>query len=161
MAPRQIWAFSILLTILLFSCEPIVQRDLSGKVIKVKDGDSIVLLDKNKREVEIRLAHIDAPEQGQPFGKKSKEFLAEMCAGKQVEYEIYEERDRFGRVVAEIIIADTLNANMEMVRNGYAWHFKRFSTSFKYAKLERSARKNHVGLWIEGNAVPPWEWRDR
>ena len=84
-----------------------------------------------------------------------------MAAGKTVKYRIYDEKDRYGRVVAEIILNDSLNVNKEMVRNGYAWHFKRFSNNLHYAKLERMARSQNLGLWADNQAMAPWEYRDK
>jgi len=147
----------VLLT--LTSCEPLPSRH-GGKVVKVKDGDSLVLLETGNRQTEIRMAHIDAPEYSQDFGRKSRKFLVDMIDGKEVKYRIYEPEDRYGRVVAEIILNDTINVNQEMVRNGYAWHFKRYSSSYKYGKLERAARQAGIGLWANGDAVAPWEYRN-
>lgn len=147
----------IAILLVLSSCEPLPPRN-AGKVIKVKDGDSIVLLEDNNEQTEIRMAHIDAPEYSQAFGRKSKKFLSDMIAGKDVSYRIYESEDRYGRVVA-VILLDDLNVNMEMVRNGYAWHFKRYSTNLKYSKLERAARQAGWGLWADADPVAPWEYR--
>ena len=133
--------------------------DKGGKVIKVKDGDSIVLLEKGNRQTEIRLAHIDAPELHQDFGRKAKTFLSDMVAGEHVTYSIYEEEDRYGRIVAVVLLNDTLNINKEMVKNGYAWHFKRYSNNFQYHMLERNARKDELGLWVDPDPLEPWEYR--
>ncbi len=43
----------------------------TGKVIAVKDGDSIVVM-RDKEEVVIRLLDIDCPELSQPFGRQAK-----------------------------------------------------------------------------------------
>lgn len=45
-------------------------------VVAITDGDTIKVLDKNNQQIKIRLASIDAPEQKQPFGMKSKQMLA-------------------------------------------------------------------------------------
>jgi endonuclease YncB( thermonuclease family) len=44
-----------------------------GKVVGVKDGDTIVILTHSKQQIKIRLAEIDAPEQSQAFGQRSKQ----------------------------------------------------------------------------------------
>ena len=41
-------------------------------VISISDGDTLTVLNADKQQVKIRLAEIDAPEIGQPFGSKSK-----------------------------------------------------------------------------------------
>jgi len=46
-----------------------------------------------------------------------------------------------------------------MVREGWAWHYKRYSKSKELAEAEKKARKAKAGLWADPNPVPPWEWR--
>jgi hypothetical protein len=42
-------------------------------------GDTITVLDRDKRQINIRLAGIDAPEKGQPSGQKSKASLSDLA----------------------------------------------------------------------------------
>jgi endonuclease YncB( thermonuclease family) len=58
---------------------------LHGKVVRVIDGDTVVILDQNNEQHKIRLQGIDAPERKQAFGKKSTKFLADAIAGKNVD----------------------------------------------------------------------------
>ena len=51
------------------------------KVVKISDGDTITVLN-GKEQTKVRLYGIDAPELKQPYGKKSKQFLANLIAGK-------------------------------------------------------------------------------
>ena len=41
------------------------------------------------------------------------------------------------------------------------WHYKRYSSSEVLAKLEEEAKSEKRGLWIDENAVPPYEWRKK
>lgn len=144
--------------LVLSACEPLPQE--AGQVVKVKDGDSVVLLDDRQEQVEIRLAHIDAPERGQAFGKESKKYLSDLVAGQSVTYSIYEPSDRYGRVVAVLYLPDGTVVNKKMVEAGYAWHFKKYSNSFEYGRLEKAARSARQGLWADqGDIVPPWDYR--
>ena len=67
--------------------------------------------------------------------------------------------DRNKRLIAEIILIGGRNLNKELVRNGLAWHFKKYSDNEDYAELENEARQNKIGIWSEPNPVAPWEWR--
>ncbi len=96
---------------------------LSGKVIKVADGDSITVLENNT-QYKIRLQGIDAPERKQAFGNASRKHLASLVAGKEVKIE-YQNYDRYGRVVGKVLV-DDVDVCLEQVRAGYAWHFKRY-----------------------------------
>ncbi len=60
---------------------------LTGKVVKITDGDTLYVLDANYKEHKIRLAGIDAPERKQAYGLASRKHLASIVAGKQVTVE--------------------------------------------------------------------------
>ena len=129
---------------------------LSGKVIKVSDGDTITVL-QGKQQVKVRLYGIDAPELKQPYGKKSKQFLANLIAGEVVEVE-ENGKDRYKRTIGTIYLDDK-DINAQMVENGYAWAYRKFSK--KYAPQESGAKYQKLGLWRDEEPVPPWEWRRR
>jgi endonuclease YncB( thermonuclease family) len=52
-------------------------HQIEGRIVGVHDGDTITLLDAENRQHKIRLDGIDATELGQPFGRASKQHLAE------------------------------------------------------------------------------------
>ena len=52
------------------------QNMVSGKVIKIVDGDTYDILLNDFSTIRIRMAGIDAPEKGMPFSKLDKEFLS-------------------------------------------------------------------------------------
>ena len=45
---------------------------LTGRIVRVTDGDTVTLLDGNKNQHKIRLKHIDTPESNQDFGSQAK-----------------------------------------------------------------------------------------
>lgn len=143
--------------ILLLFIQIISAQIFTGKVIGVKDGDTVVLLIDGKPQT-IRLAHIDCPEKNQPFGYKAKQFVSDFCFGKEIQAVIAGKPDRNGRWIAEIFYRNQ-NLNKELVRNGLAWHFKRYSNNNVYAELEILARIKKIGLWQDKNPVEPWNWR--
>ncbi len=53
---------------------------LTGKVVKITDGDTLYVLDANYKEHKIRLAGIDAPERKQAYGLASRKHLASIVA---------------------------------------------------------------------------------
>jgi len=60
---------------------------LPGRVVRVTDGDTIVILAEGDVQHKIRLQGIDAPERGQAYGTKSKEHLSDLVAGRFVTVE--------------------------------------------------------------------------
>ncbi len=84
-------------------------------------------------------------------------------AGKRVAIE-YQKRDRYGRIVGKVWV-DRLDACLEQVKAGFAWHFKKYQHEQseedrqRYAFAEQEARARKVGLWQDKNPMPPWEHR--
>lgn len=130
-----------------------------AKVIRIMDGDTMEALYKNS-PIKIRLAHIDCPEKrsSQPFNNQAKKALSDLCFGQQVTI-CSQKYDRYGRLIAIVINIKKQIVNQEMIKQGMAWHFKRYSKDPLYAKLEHEARENKIGLWHDPNPVPPWNWR--
>ncbi|MFY1046508.1 thermonuclease family protein [Chryseobacterium sp. GP-SGM7] len=128
------------------------------KVIGIKDGDTVELLMDGKPQV-VRLSNIDCPEKKQPFGNNAKQFVSDLCFGKMVEVSGNSKKDRNKRLLAEIILSDGKNLNKELVKNGLAWHFKKYSKDDSYDILEKHAQKLKLGLWKDKNPIAPWDWR--
>lgn len=148
-----------LLSVLLILLIPflVFAQTYTGKIIAIKDGDTVVMLVKNKPQT-IRLAHIDTPEKKQPYGTAAKIFLSERIYGREVQAVIAGKPDRNGRWIAEIF-SQNQNINKELVRNGLAWHYKQYSKNDNYAALERIARQKKTGLWKDQGPIAPWQWR--
>ena len=83
------------LTVLVVVWAPAFADTLTGKVVKITDGDTLYVLDANYKEHKIRLAGIDAPERKQAYGLASRKHLASIVADQQVTVE-YQKRDRYG-----------------------------------------------------------------
>jgi len=50
------------------------------------------------------------------------------------------------------------NINEEMVKEGFAWHYRQYSHNPEMALAEYEARRNMFGLW-QLPATAPWEYR--
>lgn len=135
-------------------------ENIGYKVIGIKDGDTYVVLIDGKEQV-IRLEHIDCPEKKQPFGTKAKQFASDLCFGQFVQLNHKNKFDRNKRLIAEIILLNGTTVNKELVNNGLAWHFKKYSDNEEYAELEIKARNNQIGIWSEQNPIAPWNWRKK
>lgn len=135
---------------------------ITGRVVKVSDGDSIIVLEGNTQH-EIRLLGIDAPEKEQPFGHRSKIALANNVAGKTVEVE-YSKRDSDQHITGKVIYMG-YDINLRQLELGMAWHLKQDEAeqnaedSSKYAQAEHVAQQNKLGLWKQATPQAPWEYR--
>jgi micrococcal nuclease len=141
----------------LLAAPPVIEQ-LTGKVVGVSDGDTITVL-VGKQQLKVRLEGIDAPESGQSFGRKAKDALAALVAGKNVSVRKTGD-DQYGRTLG-VVIVDGVDVNAKLVEDGWAWHFKKYSTDARLAKLEVEARKARRGLWADAMPLSPWEYRAR
>jgi endonuclease YncB( thermonuclease family) len=130
---------------------------LEGRVVGVHDGDTLTVLAGN-RQFRVRLVDIDAPELKQPFGRRSKESLAGLCAGQQA-HVVEQGRDRYQRMLGRVNCGG-VEVNTEQVRRGMAWVFVRYAAqNSPLYRLQSEARIERRGLWSEAQSVAPWDWR--
>jgi endonuclease YncB( thermonuclease family) len=128
---------------------------------RVVDGDTLDI-----GEVRIRLEGIDAPETKQTCqrrwvgswhcGGAATLALEQLVAGQTVRCE-RRGVDKYGRTLAVCFVAGR-DINAQMVRQGYAWAFVKYSTS--YVGEEAAAKAEGLGIW-QGEAQPPWEYRHK
>jgi micrococcal nuclease len=71
------------------------------------------------------------------------------------------DKDRYGRLVANVILSDGSNLNKQLVQSGFAWHYKKYAPhDLDLFVSQEYAQKEKLGLWADPNPpVPPWEWR--
>jgi endonuclease YncB( thermonuclease family) len=135
----------------------IVER-IPGKVIVVINGDTVKFLNNYHQQFEVRLEGVDAPELDQQHGAKAKEALAGMVLGKEI---VLGKTgvDRYGRVLGFVLLGP-VDVGLQMLEDGWAWHFKKYNSNSKYRFAEERAKAAHLGLWKSDNVVPPWDYRD-
>ncbi|MEN6532716.1 MAG: thermonuclease family protein [Bryobacteraceae bacterium] len=129
---------------------------ISGKGILsgVADADGVFV------STQVRLAHCDVPETGQPGYDQAMSFLRLVqTMTRKAEWE-FVAIDDYGRLVAEVWPLDWTtekranSLSCALVRKGLAW-----ATDDVYAAEEKEARDGRRGIWKRKNNIPPWEWR--
>lgn len=119
------WATRVIaLCFLVFVSIATLADTLTGRVVKVVDGDTIYVLDSNYEQHKICLTGIDAPERKQAYGLASRKYLSSIVAGQQVMID-YQKRDRYGRIVGKVLV-DGIDACSEHVKAGFAWHYRKY-----------------------------------
>lgn len=133
--------------------------NIYGKVIGVKNGDTLTVLTPLRATLLVRLSEIDAPELGQPYGDTAKNFLMAIALDKDVKI-VSEARDRDNKTIARVYI-NGRDVNLQLVQNGTAWAYRAFLRDETLLRAEETARKQRVGLWSlpASQRIPPWEWR--
>jgi micrococcal nuclease len=134
-------------------------EEFSGRVVGVTDGDTLTVL-RDGRAATVRLVGIDAPEKGQAFGQRAKQFAAGQAFGKTVTVRVAG-HDRYGRLLGDVALPDGRSLNQELVRAGFAWWFRKYSRDSRLGRLEDEAREGRRGLWADRAPEAPWEYRSR
>ena len=153
----------LLLALTLLTAPLAYAETLTGRVVGITDGDTITVLDSINDQHKVRLAGIDAPEKGQPFGNAAKQNLARLTASKAVSVE-YVKFDRYQRIVGKVTV-NGVDVQLEQLRAGLAWWYRKYERDQSaqdratYAAVEQEAQKARRGLWQDREPVAPWEWR--
>lgn len=138
---------------------PHVRADaIHGKVIAIRDADTISIIDDENREVWVRLAEIDLPEKFQSHGETAHEALKDKTLMLQVRVEVQGE-DPYGRHLGNVFVEDRW-INKELVEEGHAWHFRHHSSNAELEHAEEVARAARVNLWETEDPVAPWKFRE-
>jgi endonuclease YncB( thermonuclease family) len=126
---------------------------------RVLDGDTIEI-----GGVRVRFEGIDAPEFGQPCARRgggtwscgaaAANFLEKTIGNKPVSC-LPRGTDKYGRMLG-ICHAGTVELNAELVRQGLAWAFVKYSE--RYVTTETEARSAALGVW-QADTAPAWSYR--
>ena len=155
-----------ILVIALLIASGLLQADiLTGRVVRVIDGNTLVIASANYAQHRIRLLGITAPVYGQPFGVASRERLAVAVAGKFVVVE-FKKRDQRERIIGKVLLGNR-DVNIGQIRAGLAWHYLKHQYEQsridreKYADAELDARRNKRGFWGDREPVLSRKlWKD-
>ncbi len=155
------WLLFLVLTVAVTGKDykPVKKETIIGKVVAITDGDTFKLLTKDSTLIKVRLANIDCPERKQPFSKRAKQFASDAIFSKTVILKVLK-KDRYRRYISNVIYDDSLSLCHELIKNGLAWHYRKYSKDSVLQALEDEARENKLGLWQNKNAIAPWKWRD-
>lgn len=133
------------------------------KVVKVKDGDTIVV-ETQKGHKELRIWGIDAPEWGQPKSLEAKNKLKELVLNKHVRVK-HPKTDDFNRDLAFITISSEgspkeIDVGSVLISQGLAWCFSPDPEHKQdYETLEAKARNLGLGIWSMPNPKKPEDFR--
>lgn len=130
-----------------------------ARVVAIADGDTCTVVAADRQPIKIRLAGIDTPERSQPFGPQAKQALSSKISNRIVDVQA-QTTDRYNRIVADLYLGKRW-INLELIRDGWAWHYKQYSSDPRLAQSEQSARRQHKGLWRAPEPMPPWRYRNR
>lgn len=170
-AAAVIWADRSLIHPRIFPSDFDKYNQKNFTVVKVVDGDTldIDIPDANYKTTRIRLWGVDTPETAKSpkgemyFGNNASQFTKDTVLGKRITVILNEDanpRDKYGRLLAYIKLADGRILNEELISTGFAYADIRFKHPYydKYIELETTARTNKIGLWknVTPDQFPKW-----
>ncbi|MFH1077932.1 MAG: thermonuclease family protein [Patescibacteria group bacterium] len=141
---------------------PVVEANAT--VIRVVDGDTFVAtLDTEPGEWKVRMLGVDTPETVDPrkavqcMGKEASDFMKGLLTGKRVRLEAdpqADERDKYNRLLRNVVLEDGTDVNAFLVRQGYAHAYLSFpltpARKTELRDLQEQAKADRVGLWDPG-----------
>jgi endonuclease YncB( thermonuclease family) len=129
-----------------------------AEVQRVSDGDTFVAEVKGRRE-RVRVIGVDTPESvapnrpDEPFGEESSDFAKQYLSGQTVRLAgDAEPRDRYGRMLAYVWLADGTFWNALLAAEGYAQQLTvppNVTYARLFGRLVREARQENRGLWAQ------------
>jgi len=163
--PGIVFIFCISIAIYFFASDSNQLQTTTGDeslytVVKVIDGDTIDVVVQGKTE-RLRLIGVDTPETVDPrktvqcFGVEASNKAKEILNGQRVKIEAdvtQGNRDKYGRLLRYVFLADDTNFNQRMIEDGYAHEYTynvphKYQTDFMAA--EKNAREKKLGLWSD------------
>lgn len=145
-------------------------------VADVIDGDTldIAASDGKWDTTRIRLIGVDTPETHHPtvgqmyYGQEAADFTRSIAEGQPITVfldTVSAERDRYGRLLAYVVLPDGSVMNEKLIREGYGYADLRFrhSLSEDYDRLMDAAMKDKSGIWkrVMREQLPQWLLRER
>jgi micrococcal nuclease len=125
-------------------------RGEEAAVVRVVDGDTIVVAVDAGRDAKVRLIGIDTPERDECMYREATERMRALVAGTQVQLvRDVSETDRNGRLLRYVYVVDTF-VNATMVSEGFAaaaTYPPDVAHALEFIGLERVARLAKRGLW--------------
>lgn len=163
-------------TLLILCASTAAAEILDGRVMRIEDGDTIVVADKNNSQYTVRLAGIDAPNRLQAFGPQAQANLGSLLSGQDVTV-IWEKHTREGDILGKVMVSPpeascrtrpecprTLDSGLQQIVDGMAWwriqsvEDQSAPDRAAYRHAEFDAKIHRRGLWRDANPTPPWQW---
>lgn len=133
-------------------------QKINGLIVRVSDGDTVVLLDEDETQHRVRLDGIDCPEKKQAYGNKATQFVRDKIGNKNATV-YYNKKDQYGRILGVVVTQEGENVNELLLANGLAWHYKHYNDNPIYAQLEQKAKDQRLNIWSEKNPIEPYLFR--
>lgn len=146
-------------------CSTLKNNDRKAEVLWVSDGDSAKVKLRNGQEVNVRFFGVDTPEsewkgkwKQQAHSQKAKGFTKWLIHKKEVVVDFNGE-GTYGRCVGEIFV-NSKSVSKAIIESGHGWWYKQYAPKrLDLMEAQSEAKAKKLGLWVDKNPTPPWEYR--
>jgi|GEM_PF-3222540 len=137
-------------------------REWDAAIVGISDADTVTAKSADGGHAEkIRLWGIDAPETQQRMGPEATQALTRMIRG-PITVEGYG-YDKYWRLLAILHTPQRVSLQEQLISQGWVWVYEEYcddkALCDKWRDLQQTARSKRLGLWIDPDPTPPWEWR--
>ncbi|HMQ03590.1 MAG TPA: thermonuclease family protein [Pyrinomonadaceae bacterium] len=145
----------------LLTAELAAQSRMSGRVVDIVDGKTVVI-DTDGRQIVAEIQYVEVPEPEQPMHQVVREHLAKLTLGKSAEF--YPHGISPGRTIGKLYVG-SVDIAVQMLRDGAAWHVSAERSGQKpddsnaYQYHQNQARAERRGVWSVKDLKPAWEFR--
>lgn len=143
--------------VLLFGATSALGLSLAGRVLRVTSGDQLTIMDTGNVLHTVRLAGIQAPQVGRPFGADARTHLRTLLLGRftLVDYEL---RDSAKRILGKVTYGGA-DVNLRQIQAGLARfradHGLNDRERRRYLQAEKKAREAGQGMWRDSISRMP------
>jgi len=151
--PTEGWAETRLCPDLRIAGQGQVQQIYDGDTIELNDGRKVRLLGINTPEIDHQQGH------SEPFAIQARDRLKQLVPpGTSVRLQTdVEKTDRYGRVLAHLLLPDGSNPAVVLLQEGLATLLilpPNIAAANCFAAYERGARKRSMGIWNHSRYQP-------
>lgn len=124
------------------------------------DADLLLISHESKTDT-VRLYGIECPRKGQPYSQQSRTLASHLALQKTVEVTpLYRGHNGLENALVRIDgFKDYLN--LQLISYGLAWVKPNECSAnicAEWRALENLAHSKGIGLWMDPDPIPPWQW---
>lgn len=132
------------------------QINITGQVIEVTDGKTVVIETVARSKIIVKLQFIEIPDSAEPFAEIIREHLQKLVLGKNVKFET-RRMSQFSMITGVLSIG-AVDLSQQMLRDGAAWYAlaekdeQNASERKIYLATEAAAKTEKRGVWSDANS---------
>lgn len=122
-------------------------KSLTGVIVEVTSGDSILLRTADNREIPLNIWGIDSPETNNKTGQRARKYTARLVKGENITARV-RAKTTDGRLLCQVLFDGDRDLALELLKEGYAvWVTSLAPNEAAYEAAQTIAQDKRRGLW--------------